>query len=343
MILYGRRTSRRLSAVQRESKIMTFEKRIIGNATLYRGDCLERMAEIPDGSVDMVLCDLPYGTMKGIKFKDTELRYEWDTALDIPSLLEQYNRVLRKNGALVLFGQEPLTSKLITQAHGNLPFSYRLIWKKTHFANPLGCKKTPVSYFEDVLVFFKKYDTEMIHPLRLYAEKVLEHCGGSLRKVANVLGHQGSDHFFTTKTLQFDLCTERTYAQICERYGISAMEGFKPFIELSKINNQFKRQFNLPKGAEFKSNILEFKKDSVSLHPTQKPVALLEDLIRTYSNEGDTVLDNCMGSASTGAACANTGRQFIGIEKEQRFFDISCNRLEALLTEPKQNLFDLAA
>lgn len=290
---------------------------------LYHGDCLEVMKSIPDGSVDAVICDPPYGTMQGFNGID------WDVALEPSAFLEHCNRVLRMNGALVLFSQEPYTSRLITEAHGNLPFSYRMTWLKDNFANHLACKKAPVSYTEDVLVFFKKYDTLAQHPLRQYAARVLEVCGGDLKAVNARLGHRRAEHFFYVESTQFGLCTEQTYAQLCEVYGLAEMEWFKPYAELDEINRRFKRRFNLTEGQKYKSNVLQYRKDYTGHHPTQKPVALMEDLVKTYTDAGETVLDFTMGSGSTGVACANTGRKFIGIERDDKYFAIASERIAA--------------
>lgn len=301
---------------------------------LMMGDCLERMAEIEDGSVDAVICDPPYGTMMGLNDVNHGMsgRTEWDAALNPDDFLEHCNRVLRINGALVLFSQEPYTSRLIVSAHGNLPFSYRMVWIKDHFANSLIAKKAPVSYFEDIVVFFKKYDLQGLHPLRAYCVRVLEHCGGSLKEINSKLGNRRAEHFFYVDSTQFGLCTAATYQQLCEVYGLDKQPWFKPFTELEDINRRFnrrfKRCFNLPEGQKFKPNVLRYKKDYTGHHPTQKPVALMEDLIRTYTNEGDTVLDFTMGSGTTGVACANTNRKFIGIERDATYFQIAKDRIE---------------
>ena len=302
---------------------------IIGNTTLYLGDCLEVMTVMPNGSIDAVICDPPYGTVKGAGLDGWgEGKTDWDDALDPAAVFAHCNRVLRMNGALVLFSQEPYTSRLITEAHGNLPFSYRMTWLKDHFANALVSKKAPVSYTEDVLVFFKKYDTLAQHPLRQYAERVLAACGGDLKAINARLGHRRAEHFFYVKSTQFGLCTEQTYAQLCEVYGLAGFEWFKPYAELEEINRRFSRRFNLPEGQKYKSNVLQYRKDYTGHHPTQKPVALMEDLVGTYTNAGDTVLDFTMGSGSTGVACANTGRRFIGIERDPDYFEIARSRIE---------------
>jgi len=302
---------------------------IIGNATLYMGDCLEVMAGLPDGSVDAVICDPPYGTVKGAGLDGwDEGKTDWDDALDPAAVFAHCNRVLRMNGALVLFSQEPYTSRLITEAHGNLPFSYRMTWLKDHFANALVSKKAPVSYTEDVLVFFKKYDTLAQHPLRGYAERLFAHIGKDKRELFAEMGHQGVCHFMRYDSMQFSLCTRRTYDQLCQMYGIDRLEWFKPYAELEEINRRFKRRFNLPEGQKYKSNVLQYPKDYTGHHPTQKPVALMEDLVKTYTDPGETVLDFTMGSGSTGVACANTGRRFIGIERDDKYFAIACRRIE---------------
>lgn len=295
---------------------------IIGNATLYLGDCLEVMEGLPDGSVDAVICDPPYGTMQGFNGID------WDVALAPDAMFEHCNRVLRVNGALVLFSQEPYTSRLITEAHGNMPFSYRMTWLKDSFANHLMCKKAPVSFTEDVLVFFKKYDTLAQHPLRDYAKRLFAHIGKDKRELFAEMGHQGICHFMRYDSMQFSLCTRRTYDHLCQMYGIDRLEWFKSYAELEEINRRFSRRFNLPEGQKYKPNVLQYRKDYTGYHPTQKPVALMEDLVKTYTNPDETVLDFTMGSGSTGVACANTGRRFIGIERVPEYFDIACRRIE---------------
>lgn len=299
---------------------------------LMYGDCLERMKEIQDGSVDLILCDPPYGTVGGMGAG--ERRYsslasiEWDVAISPASIFEHCERLLRVNGALILFSQEPYTSRLITEAHGNLPFSYRLTWLKDHFANCLLVNKAPVSYSEDVLVFFKSHDTLKQHPLRKYAKLIMEHIGRSLKQINSDLGHRRAEHFFYVDSTQFGLCTEQTYEQLISRYHMQNCPFLMSYGQMSEIDRRFVRRFNLPEGQKYKSNILEYKKIRNGLHPMEKPVALLEDLIKTYSNPGDTVLDFTMGSGSTGVACLNSGRPFIGIEKDQGYFETAKHRIE---------------
>src|SRR5699024_7219744 len=246
----------------------------------------------------------------------------WDSAIDPADVFAISNRILRRNGKLVLFSQEPYTSRLITEAIPNLPFSYRMIWEKDIYGNALFAKKAPLIFFEDVLVFSKHnptHDFDGTNPLRGYFSKVLDYIDESRAEILRRIG-QRADHTFRTNSSQFALCTEETYNELIDVYGIDGMDGFEPFrelattdarfkkVHLSNVNNEFPSVFNLPPGAKYKSNILRYKKDYDGYHPTQKPVALLEDLIYTYSNEGDHVVDLTMGSGSTGVAAANLGR-----------------------------------
>lgn len=295
---------------------------------LLHGDCLELMKGIPDGSIDMILADLPYGTMKNAKLDGwVNQTTEWDEVIDTGRLFSEYERVLRMNGVAILFSQEPYTSHLRMFKSENFIFLYPMIWKKDHFANALIAKKAPVSYFEDINVFSKKYDKQNLHPLRGYFQKILEFADVDLRKINSVLGHRRAEHCFYTESSQFGLCTEKTYQELISKFEINKMNGFKDFSELEKIDRTFKRTFNLQNGKKYNSNVLEFKKDYEGLHPTQKPVALFEYLIKTYTNAGDTVLDNCMGSGTTGVACKNLNRNFIGMELDDKYFEIAKRRI----------------
>ena len=296
---------------------------------LIHGDCLEKMKEIESGSVDMILTDPPYGTVKGVG--DGNVKHgmkgktKWDETLNHELMLFECNRILRTNGSLVLFSQDPYTSKLITETHSNLPFSYRMTWLKDHFANSLIAKKAPVNYTEDINVFYKKYDLLNQHPLREYSRWLMEVAGTDLKKINRDLGHRRFEHFAYVESTQFGLCTEKTYNQFIDFYNI---DKYKPYHELVEINKRFERVFNLPESKKIKSNVLEYKKDYQGLHPTQKPVALLEDLIKTYTNKGDIVLDFTMGSGSTGVAAKNLNRKFIGIELDDKYFEIAKERIE---------------
>ena len=310
---------------------------------LWKGDCLELMKDIPDGSVDCIITDPPYGTMKGAQLDGwDDKRTAWDTVIDSKLMWHEINRVLRVNGCCILFSQDPYTTELVVNGHNNVPFSYRMTWIKDHFANALVAKKAPVSYAEDICVFFKKHtkhDFKGTHPLRPYFADVLEFIGKSKSELMQTVG-QRIDHCTRVNSTQFGLCTEATYNELIGRYSINKMQGFRQYKDLEEVNavyradliermtNQAPRVFNLHDGKKYKSNILEYKKDYNGYHPTQKPVALLEDLIKTYTNEGETVLDFTAGSFSTAIACLNTDRNFIGFELDDGYFDIGVNRIK---------------
>ena len=240
-------------------------------ASIKQGDCLELMKEIPDKSIDMILCDLPYGTTKN----------KWDSVIPLNKLWKQYERIIKDNGAIVLFSQMPFSAELV---HSNLKlFKYEWIWQKDNGTGFLNAKKMPLKIHENILVFYKKlplYNPQMRTGFKPYKCKQGRH---STNYGAYEQGH----------------ITESNG----ERYPI---------------------------------DIIKFKKDS-GLHPTQKPVELLEYLIKTYTNEGETVLDNCMGSGSTGIACINTNRSFIGYELNEEYFSIAQNRLREAWREKHKN------
>lgn len=237
---------------------------------LLNGDCLELMKDIPEKSVDMILCDLPYGM--------TDCK--WDNVIPFKLLWEQYDRVAKDNAAIVLFSAQPFTTKVI---HSNLKqFKYCWYWKKNNVTGFTYARYQPMRCIEDICVFYKKMPT--------YNPQ-------GIKKVENARTRKGQreklDSVYKTGTLNKDHTQKYT---------------------------------NYPK------HLLEFKNEAASnknrLHPTQKPVLLLEYLIKTYTKENDTVLDNCMGSGSTGVASVNTGRKFIGIELDKHYFDVASKRIK---------------
>lgn len=230
---------------------------------LMLGDCLERMKEIPDGSVDMVLTDPPYGT--------TACR--WDSIIPLEPMWEQLKRVIKPNGAIVMTAAQPFTTTLI--ASNMKMFKYCWQWKKSNLTNFLNAKKQPLRCFEDVVLFYEKQST--------YNPQMVE---TGNRKVSRRIG---------TKTSVYGKADKETFYDSSSRYPTQLIE--------------------IPNRTDGK------------LHPTQKPVALMEYLIKTYTNKGETVLDFTMGSGSTGVACVNTGRSFIGIELDQGYFDIAKQRI----------------
>ena len=234
------------------------------NIKLYQGDCLDVMGgNIPDKSVDMILCDLPYGTTQ----------CSWDTIIPFEPLWEQYKRVIKDNGAIVLFGSEPFSTLL--RLSNLKQFRYDWIWEKEQGANFMLCKYQPYKVHEIISVFSKK--RHKYFPQMTLGKPYVSGKGTSGDITGNVQKVQ---------TVNMG----QRYPRSVQRFNTDKSEG--------------------------------------SFHPTQKPVALLEYLIKTYTNEGEVVLDNCMGSGSTGVACIGTNRKFIGIEKDEKIFDIAKKRIE---------------
>jgi site-specific DNA-methyltransferase (adenine-specific) len=310
-----------------------FEKIKNMNIELLEGDCTFEHKAIKDGSVDLILTDLPYGTVTNIASSDTvkhgmQNKTNWDCVIETEKIYEIANRILRKNGKMVLFAQQPFTTELISKQIPNLPFNYSMIWKKDHFANSLIAKKAPLNYYEDILLFSKQDDTEKLHPLRDYSLKLKECIGLNCSQINKKLGNRSAVHFFSNNYNQFKICNRKTYESLIELFAIDKFEFFKSYDELINDNSGYLSTFNLWEGGKFKSNILDYKKDYEGLHPTQKPILLLEDLLKTFSNENDLVVDLSMGSGSTAIACMNTNRNFIGIEKDFNYFEVSKKRVE---------------
>lgn len=297
---------------------------------LINDDCMKAMPKLIEDNVkvDLILTDIPYGTVNGLTLNGWEdNKTKWDTELSMPKMFEYCEQLLRVNGRLILFSQEPYTCRLRSYPTQNLDFSYPLIWRKNHFANNLGCKVNPVSYFEDLTVWKKKWDSESQHPLREYAQNLLEYIGKSYKEVEKDLGHRKAEHFFYRITSsQFSIPTVETYNELITMYNIDKFKDFLPYSELVRINKEYcPAIFNLQ--GKFMSNILDYAKPVNHNHPTEKPVDLLLELVKVFTNPNDLVLDFTMGSGSTGVACAISGRRFIGIELDEEYFKIAESRI----------------
>ena len=308
---------------------------------LYKGDCLIESDKIESGSVDLILTDLPYGTV-GESMQDNTGKYKiinqskWDNVIDTTKIMEVANRILRKNGKMILTAQQPFTTELITKAIPNLPFSYTIFWDKLHFANCLGANKACVNYMEECLLFSKKQCYEAKHPLKetffkIYKNHTKEDCMNAMRTSGRFSSEQSVNFHTSIKFgygngMVFELMVEDLFNHVKKTIDIPYT-----YQELKQIDKEHKIKygstFNLWEGNKYKSNILKYKKDYDGYHPTQKPVLLLEDLIKTFSNENDLVVDLTMGSGSTGVACKNTNRNFVGIEMNDEYYDIACKRV----------------
>ncbi|MGL6198900.1 MAG: DNA-methyltransferase [Lachnospiraceae bacterium] len=233
----------------------------MSNMKLYQGDCLQLMKNINDKSVDMILCDLPYGTT----------RNKWDAVIDAKDLWRECERIIKDNGAIVLFSQMPFTAELVCS--NRRMFRYEWVWEKATATGHLNCKKMPMKKHENILVFYKQLPT------------------------------------YNPQFTKGDPYTAK-YSTHSSNYG-------KQKDGIVTVNDGFR----------YPIDILKYKNDK-GLHPTQKSVDLLMYLIKTYTNKGELVLDNCMGSGSAGVACLHTKRDFIGIELEEKYFTIASERID---------------
>lgn len=236
---------------------------------IYNMDCLEGMKNIDDKSIDMILCDLPYGTTA----------CKWDTIIPFKPLWEQYERIIKDNGAIVLFGSQPFTSNLV-MSNPKL-FRYEWVWEKNKPSNFMLANKQPMKYHENIMVFYKKQPT--------YNKQLIPRSESGKQRTKYKTDRTESEHYFL------------------EKKEIDYNPDLKNPSTILKVNTVYQ---------------------NTNLHPTQKPIELFEHFIKTYTNEGETVLDNCMGSGTTAIACINTNRNYIGFEKDITYFEIAKKRIE---------------
>ena len=308
---------------------------------LIQGDCLIESDKIESGSVDLILTDLPYGTVTNIASSDTvkhgmQNKTNWDCVIETEKIYEIANRILRKNGKMVLFAQQPFTTELINKAIPSIPHNYNMIWEKDHFANALTAKKAPLNYYEDVLVF-SKTSTDGNDEIRAYLRSEKIKSGLTNKQLNNLFSDYTNkkgnrnrsvlEHYWGKA--QHGFPTEDIYKNVLQKTGFFDID----YDDLVLMNKKYESTFNLWEGKKYKSNILKYKKDYDGHHPTQKPILLLEDLIKTFSNENDLVVDLTMGSGSTGVAAKNLNRSFIGIEQDPNYFKMAEERIN------KQDLF----
>lgn len=288
-----KKTAKQLKKEEKEKQLIEIEKIPLDdyyseNISLLHGDCLERMKEIPDDSVDLILCDLPYGTTK----------CKWDTVIDIKELWEQYKRIIKKpSGVILLFGQQPFTSLLVSSNYDW--FKYNIIWKKNKTTQFLLANYRPMKCTEDICVFSmggaaaaskKKgnmtYNPQGLKPVDIKKKNSKERIG----KMLNQSHHLGPNNKLIS-------------------------------------NSEYTQKFT-----NYPTELIEFDIEYDTIHETQKPVKLIEYLILTYSNEGGFVLDNTMGSGTTGIGCINTKRKFLGIELNDLYFKLATHRITTAAT-----------
>lgn len=245
---------------------------------LILGDCLEKMIDIKDKSIDLIICDLPYGHTK----------CSWDSIIPFDKLWEQYNRIIKENGVIALNSSQPFTTFLISSNLNN--FKYSWVWNKNCPSNIACGNYMPLRYTEDICIFYKKQPT--------YNKQMIQR-SESGKKLINQYKKKLTTFKLSSSNVSSTTSTE---------------------VDPNRYSSDFKNP----------SNLINFGVDRSRKykHPSKKPVSLCEYLIKTYTNQGETVLDNCMGSGTTGIACLNTGRKFIGIEKDESFFKIAKLRIE---------------
>lgn len=279
---------------------------------LYNGDCLEVMKQIPDNSIDMILCDLPYGVTE----------YEWDKIINGQELFNQYKRVCKQNANVLLFCQIEFAKYLMLQTYPT-EFSHCLIWAKENKTRHLSVDKLPMSQYEMILCFrLNKYRNTTSHlGLRHYFTDELKASGKTVKEIEQEIPNYSAHHWFRFSS-DYRIPTEKNYKRLQEITGRFNRD-------YAEIRAEFLKEKNneCTYNGNNESDILYFRLKEERAHPTQKPVELLEYLLNIYSNEGDVVLDNCMGSGSTGVACVNTNRNFIGIELDENYYRIAQQRI----------------
>lgn len=281
---------------------------------LFNGDCLEVMKSISDGSIDMILCDLPYGI----------LDVEWDNVIDGKKLFAEYKRICKQNANVLLFCQIEFAKYLMESTFAS-EFSHCLIWSKSNKTRMKSNKFLPPSQYEMILCFrINKYSNKNQHiELRNYFMEQLTTCGFSVKEIEALIPNRSAHHWFRYSS-DYRIPTEQNYKRLQEITGCFQ----KPYSEIRQMFFREKNNLCTFNSGVLESDILYGKLSEKRVHPTQKPVVLLEQLLLAYSNEGDTILDNCMGSGSTGVACVNTNRNFIGIELDKHYFEVAEKRIK---------------
>lgn len=248
------------------------------------------MKDIPDKSIDMILCDLPYGCTS---------RNKWDVVIAFEPLWKEYSRIIKNNGAIVLFGKQPFTSMMIMS--NRKMYKYNLVWRKNLKTGNLNARKMPMGAFEDIMVFYKKppvYNPQQIpRTYQVPSGNKFNSKTTNYGKQKEVYIDRQSDWLMPDDVIDYE-----------DGYALDALDLENEMLYIKCVHNSFGK-----------------------LHPTQKPVELLEWLIKTYTNERDIVLDNCMGSGSTGAAALNLHRKFIGMELDEKYFEIAKNRIQDIV------------
>jgi site-specific DNA-methyltransferase (adenine-specific) len=252
---------------------------------LYEGDCLKIMPELEDKSIDMILCDLPYGTTA----------CKWDSIIPLEPLWNEYKRLIKDNGAIVLTASQPFTTKLISSNYDW--FKYEWVWEKSNPAN-ISAKVQPMKYHENILIFYKNSPCFNKQMIKRESRRIEQHI-------------------------------KNNYTSKCTFKDLNSVNNTK-YYSSNKYDPNWKNPSSI-----LKFNSIPWNSNEKKPHPTQKPVALFEYLIKTYTNENDLVLDNCAGSGTTGVACYNTNRNCIMIEKEPKYCDVIRERMHEVTAQKR--------
>lgn len=316
---------------------------------IFNADCIDKMKDFKKHSIDCVVVDLPYG----------QTQCEWDIKINLNDMWQELRRICKPCANIIFFCTTRFGYELINS--NKRGFCYDLVWEKSNSVGFLSSKKAPLRKHEMIYLFNDinrdDIDRSRNHNLREYARKIKQYINTPLKKIDQIIGNMGIHHFFTITGSQFGIPAEKNYLKFTEHFKLDKLDYYMPYEELKKrwdyentriynpqmekgkpyktkgknednsIYGKLKRTANNNKGTRYPTSILKFNNPTKSLHSTQKPVNILEWLIKSYSNEEETVLDFTMGSGSTGVACKNTNRKFIGIEKDEKIFEVAKDRL----------------
>lgn len=330
---------------------------------IYNKDCLEGMIKIPDKSIDCIICDPPYGVTC----------CNWDKVIPFDKLWDHYKRIIKENGVILLFGTEPFASNL--RLSNQDWYRYDWVWIKSLGANPFLCKRMPLKVHETISVFYRTKSeltacSFKFLEIRNYFQSELKRSGLKKKEINSILGNKMSRHYFTNDE-QFTFPTKKDYTKLqetgyfqkeydalkneYEAIASSLSVTFNPQMSKGILRNKKPATSGTKKDIIYNGSLSNYNgKDNINdiyypksylsfsnanqkvkIHPTQKPVTLIEYFIRTYTNEGEIVLDNCMGSGTTAVACINTSRKFIGFEIDKEYYNASLDRIKNVLSEPK--------
>jgi len=295
---------------------------------LINGDCIKVMKSLIDCGVkfDHIITDIPYGIVNGLSIEGWKAKGnipDWDSPLDIGDMLQNCFNISRTNANLLLFAQEPMTNELINEAnyYQKYGLSNKMMWVKNNHANGFSAKTTPVNYYEEILLFRKKLDETNSIEIRKYFKDILSYIGKTKKEILEET-NQGLDHCFRYANRTFYIPTFKNYDILIKKYGINKLPNFISYEQLKIAwDKENKVVFNIPENQNIVKNIFEVKKDTNNIHPTQKPLKLLEQLIVLFSNKDDSILDFTAGSCSTGIAAIKLDRKFIGIELNKHFYN----------------------